>query len=107
MKKTAQLNIRLSPKEYDEICEKSENHGLTMSSFMRNLAMNYKVYSTVDAKAINDLLKVAADQGRLGGLLKSWLSQNSRDLRELNELIKEITDTQALLKAKARELLKV
>jgi hypothetical protein len=48
--------------------------GLSVFAYLRNLGLGYKPHSTLDHQAILSLVKVDADQGRLGGLLKLWLS---------------------------------
>ena len=37
--------------------------------------MGYQVDSIVDIKQVNELSRVNADLGRLGGLLKLWLAK--------------------------------
>ncbi|NLO17390.1 MAG: DNA transfer protein [Arcobacter butzleri] len=114
MKRTVQVNIRLTPEEYDQLLQKSADHGLTMSSYLRNVSMNYPIKCIIDQLAIRSLLNTAGDLGRLGGLFKHWLTQNEdskinlttiRDYKEVEKLVEEIKDTQTVLKEKARELL--
>lgn len=40
--------------------------------------MGYEVGSVIDAYLVGDLVKINADQGRLGGLLKMWLTNDER-----------------------------
>ncbi|HEG0318790.1 TPA: DNA transfer protein, partial [Campylobacter coli] len=37
MKKTKQVNIRLTLEEYNLLTEKAQNHGLTLSRYLRDL----------------------------------------------------------------------
>jgi hypothetical protein len=39
----------------------------------RSAALGHQLRSEIDREAVRELVKVAADQGRLGGLLKLWL----------------------------------
>ncbi|MGC2398098.1 MAG: hypothetical protein WA579_19140, partial [Rhodomicrobium sp.] len=58
--------------------------------------------STLDHKAILALLKVNADQGRLGGLFKLWLSGQSApsaETLEIRKLLIDIEECQRKLKA--------
>lgn len=62
----------------DELRAIDENAALvrqSRSSFLRNLGMGYQPASTFDREAIREMVKLHADQGRLGGLLKLWLSE--------------------------------
>ncbi|OCS24159.1 DNA transfer protein, partial [Campylobacter fetus subsp. venerealis cfvB10] len=76
MTKIKRIAIRVSEKEYEILKEKSENYGLTISRFLRDLSLNYPITCIVDQKAAIDMLKIAGDLGRLGGLFKHWLVGN-------------------------------
>ena len=56
--------------------QKTKGYGLTISRYLRDLAMNYPVTCIVDQKAAIDMLKIAGDIGILGGLFKNWLVGN-------------------------------
>ena len=47
--------------------------GLSVASYLRAVALGRQVRSVLDHRAVGELVKVAGDQGRLGGLLKLWL----------------------------------
>jgi hypothetical protein len=57
------------------IQENAEASGLSVAGFVRRVAMGYQVDSIVDIKQVNELSRVNADLGRLGGLLKLWLAK--------------------------------
>ena len=66
--------------EYGEILESSQRAGLSLSEFARRVCLGQRIESREDQQARRELLKVNADLGRLGGLLKQALSQgHSRD----------------------------
>ena len=54
--------------------EKKQIQGLSVSEYLRQLGMMYRPSSVLDYEKVGELLKVSADMGRLGGLLKWWLS---------------------------------
>ena len=73
-----------------------------MSAYLRNLGLGFQPHSTLDQEAILALLKVNADQGRLGGLFKLWLSGQSApaaETPEIRKLLTAIEDCQLKLKA--------
>lgn len=114
MKRTTKITARVTQEEHDLIYEKAKRHGLTISSYARNTALNYPMKNITDQLAIRSLLNTAGDLGRLGGLFKHWLTQNEdskinlttiRDYKEVEKLVEEIIETQIILKEKARELL--
>jgi hypothetical protein len=52
---------------------------LSASSYLRWLGLALPVEPTIDQRAILDLVKINADLGRLGGLIKMWLISNAED----------------------------
>ncbi len=68
------LRVFVSERERAEIGTRAAATGLSVSAYIRNLGLGFQPPSNLDQKAILALLKVHADQGRLGGLLKLWLS---------------------------------
>jgi len=52
--------------------------GLSTAEFLRRLGLGFEPPSTLDFEAVADLAKVNADQGRLGGLLKLWLTDDAK-----------------------------
>ena len=67
------LKTFVSPEERLAIETKAREAGLTVSP-IKNAALNRPIESTADQQAFLGLLKVNADLGCLGGLLKLWLS---------------------------------
>ncbi|WP_442765277.1 plasmid mobilization protein [Sulfurospirillum cavolei] len=115
MKKTEIISVRLSKEEEEYLKEKAAGFGLSLSRFMRDLAMNYPVTCIVDEKAAHNMLKVAADQGRLGGLFKYWLTMNEdtkipfsdkRNYDDIDKIVDEILDLQSLIKQEALKIIK-
>lgn len=52
--------------------------GMSASHFLRTVGAGYPVRSILDQKAVQELARVNADQGRLGGLLKALLTNEER-----------------------------
>ncbi|EAI8926555.1 hypothetical protein CRL82_07895 [Campylobacter coli] len=48
MRKDKRIAIRLSEDEYKHIMQKAQNHGLTISRYLRDLSMNYPITCIVD-----------------------------------------------------------
>ena len=49
---------------------------MSNSRSLRALGLALPIQSTIDHRAVLDLLKINADLGRLGGLIKMWLSSD-------------------------------
>ncbi|EAH4595752.1 DNA transfer protein [Campylobacter jejuni] len=114
MKKTKQVNIRLTLEEYNLLTEKAQSHGLTLSRYLRDLSMNYPITCIVDQKVAHDVLNIAGDIGRLGGLFKHWLVRNEdnkvnfsnkRTYNDIDEIVDQILDLQILLKEQAKRII--
>src|ERR1700712_5260549 len=67
------LQVVVDATERAEIKRRAEASGLSVSAYLRAVALGRQVQSGLDHAAVNELVKVAGDQGRLGGLLKLWL----------------------------------
>ncbi len=95
------LKTFVSPEERLAIESKAQAAGLTVSSYLRNAALSRPISSTADQQAFLGLLKVNADLGRLGGLLKLWLSTKAGHgarAVDVRRLLHEIEETQTGMK---------
>ena len=52
--------------------------GNSTSAYLRKVGLGYEVKSVLDFERVAELAKVNGDLGRLGGLLKLWLSNDKR-----------------------------
>ena len=96
------LKVVVSERERAEIETRAAATGLSVSAYLRNLGLGFQPHSTLDQEAILALLKVNADQGRLGGLFKLWLSGQSApsaETMEIRKLLAAIEECQRKLKA--------
>lgn len=105
------IGVKCTPDEYKIISEKATFCAVKNATYMRNLALNYPVKSKVDTLAFLELGECRADLGRLGGLLKMWISNKDRraglDEIDVKSLYKEIEAKQEELIELARKLLEV
>ena len=109
-KKSSRQRIRrfqvlLLPTEAVAIKSHAANCGVSVSAYLRELGLHYKPKTILDYKAAIQLAKVNGDLGRLGGLLKMWLTNDERltflgkeqGVVRINGLLDEIQSTQCLL----------
>lgn len=105
------VKIRVNELEHEEINRRANMYGVTTSTYIRNIALNYPITSKVDYLSLMELGKCRADLGRLGGLLKMWLSNKDRraglDEIEVKSLYKEIEAKQEELIELARKLTEI
>lgn len=72
------LRVPVLPREERAIKSKAQECGLTVAEYLRNLGLGYNVPSVIDNRQVDSLLKINADLGRLGGLIKLWLTDDRR-----------------------------
>jgi len=77
-KSSPPIKVYCLPDEKAHIEEGARSAGKSASAYLLALGMGYEVGSVIDAELVGELAKVNADQGRLGGLLKLWLTNDER-----------------------------
>ncbi len=102
-KRTEQIKAYVTPEESIRIMESSQRAGLTLSEFIRRVCLGFRVESREDQQARRELLKVNADLGRLGGLLKQTLAAG-HSKEQIYGLLHKVDQLQAELKARIRAL---
>ena len=91
------LRVPVELEEGELIKEQAEKCGLSISEYLRRLGLGYEPPSIVDNQKVAELAKINGDLGRLGGLLKMWLSDDRRaahfDKKKINKLLSDIEET--------------
>lgn len=90
------MRFRVTSEEWQEIMERAESTGLTLSGYLRAAALNHQVRSVYDLEAIADLVKVNGDLGRVAGLLKLWLAEKPGQGAKRFEVDQMMRDFRAL-----------
>ena len=107
------VKVWVTPEEKTQIAEKAAAHSMSASRYLRALGLALPIQSTVDQRAVLDLVKINADLGRLGGLIKMWLmsdrsfeSQSGQAMqRKLDRTLNEIGALQKKMKERIGEAL--
>ena len=106
------LKVWVTPDEQKIIQAQAKACGMSTSAFLRPVGIGMPIKCVLDQRSIADLAKVNADQGRLGGLHKLWLT-NDKKLNPHNrakltaniiKLLNEIKKLQTLLYEKATSI---
>jgi hypothetical protein len=103
----ARVKVSLSLAERAAVEERAVATGRSLSAFLRELALGFQPRSMLDLQAVETLVKVNADQGRLGGLLKLWLTSRPGEgapTADVRRLLREIEDTQGELRRLVQRL---
>lgn len=92
------IKVYCLPVERKQIETQAKAAGLSLSTFLLNVGLGYTVPGILDNQRVETLAKINGDLGRLGGLLKLWLSDDARtakfDAATLRALLKKIEATQ-------------
>ncbi|THJ15523.1 MAG: conjugal transfer transcriptional regulator TraJ [Nitrospira sp. CG24B] len=92
------IKVYCFPDERETIEQQARSTGLSKSSYLLRVGMGYPIRSIVDHHQVEELVKINGDLGRLGGLLKLWLSSEQSvggiDARTIRETLKKIDGAQ-------------
>lgn len=106
--RNAHIMVRVNPEEKAAVEKKVAAFSYpSPAALVRDLLMDIEPKSTLDQQAILELVKVNADQGRLGGLLKHWLQSKGAEkdlVPDIRALLKTIEQNQVELKARIMAL---
>ena len=97
-RKARQLRVPVLPDEEAAIKKMAASAGLPVAAYLRNVGLGYPVRGILDNKRVEELARINGDLGRLGGLLKLWLTDDPRTARfgesTIRALLSKIEDTQ-------------
>jgi len=77
-KATAPIKVYCLPEEKELIVTNAARAGKSTSSFLLAVGQGYEVAGVVDAEQVREMARINGDLGRLGGLLKLWLTDDVR-----------------------------
>ena len=72
------LKVSCTPEEKAQIEANARAAGMSVSRYLRNVGLGYTIQGVIDAELVRQLAKINGDQGRLGGLLKLWLTNSEK-----------------------------
>lgn len=75
------IKVYCLPEERKEIEANARAAGVSMARFLREVGQGYQLRGVMDYHYVRELAKVNGDLGRLGGLLKLWLTDDIRTAR--------------------------
>ncbi|WP_175666638.1 conjugal transfer transcriptional regulator TraJ [Burkholderia ambifaria] len=77
-KSSPPIKVYCLPDERAAVQAKAEAAGLSLSAYLLRVGMGYEIQGILDHRRVHDLALVNGDLGRLGGLLKLWLTNDAR-----------------------------
>ena len=66
------------PEEKDEIEANAKRAGVSVARYLRDVGQGYQIKGVMDYQHVRELVRVNGDLGRLGGLLKLWLTDDAK-----------------------------
>ena len=92
------LRVPVLPSEEEAIKKAAAATGLPIAVYLRNVGMGYTTRSILDNTRVEELARINGDLGRLGGLLKLWLTDDPRTAlfgtATIRAVLSKIEDTQ-------------
>lgn len=103
------IKVYCLPEEKAQISQNAEASGLSLSAFLLRVGAGYEVRTVLDYQRIEELARINGDLGRLGGLLKLWLTNDERlravRAEELHALLDKIERNQDAMRAVMQKIL--
>jgi hypothetical protein len=97
-KESPPIKVYCLPEERVQIEANAKAAGMSLSAFLLTVGQGYKVTGIVDFEQVRELARINGDLGRLGGLLKLWLTNDRRTAQfgeaTIRALLSRIESTQ-------------
>ena len=75
------IKVYCLPDERALIEENAKRAGMSVARYLREVGQGYQIKGVLDYQHVRELVRVNGDLGRLGGLLKLWLTDDVRTAR--------------------------
>jgi len=77
-KRARHLRVPVFADEADLIEAGARRANMSVAAYLREVGQGYQIRGVVDAEQVRELARINGDLGRLGGLLKLWLTDDER-----------------------------
>jgi len=101
------LKVAVSEEERAVIIANAKAAGLSASAYLRAVGLGYEVRSVLDHEHVAEVTRARGDLGRVGGLLKLWLSERTGEgaaVEDVRALLEQIEAAQLEVREKVRSL---
>lgn len=78
LRRVRHLRVPVTPAEGDAIEYLAKETGLPIAAYLRLVGLGHQPRSMIDREQARELVRVNGDLGRLGGLLKLWLTDDDK-----------------------------
>ena len=80
-KSSPPIKVYCLPEERELIEANAKRAGISVARYLRDVGQGYQIKGVMDYQHVRELVRVNGDLGRLGGLLKLWLTDDLRTLQ--------------------------
>lgn len=77
-KSTSAVRVYCLPEERAQLQKLADAANKSVSSYLLQVGLGYRVKGILDHRRVEELARINGDLGRLGGLLKLWLTNDER-----------------------------
>ena len=77
-KNSTPIKVYCLPEEKEHIDAQAKRAGMSAARYLREVGQGYKIKGVVDCEQVRELARINGYLGRLGGLLKLWLTDDVR-----------------------------
>ena len=77
-KSSTPIKVYCLPEEKELIEAQAKRAGMSAARYLREVGQGYHISGVVDYEQVRKLARINGDLGRLGGLLKLWLTDDVR-----------------------------
>lgn len=95
--RTVKVETRCTPSEREAIRARAASVEMRLSDYLRAAALHSEVRSKADKHAVRALAGYTGELGRLGGLLKLWLTERRGDGASAIEVDRVLAQISALI----------
>lgn len=108
-KRTHHLRVPVFPEEQQRIEEMANQAGRSVAAYLRDVGQSYPIRGVMDYEKVRELAAINGDLGRLGGLLKLWLTNDPKTVHfgesTIRALLARIEKTQDDMTAVMRQVI--
>ena len=72
------IKVYCLPEEKEQIETQAKRAGMSAARYLREVGQGYHISGVVDYEQVRELARINGGLGRLGGLLKLWLTDDVR-----------------------------
>ncbi|GHS90619.1 conjugal transfer relaxosome component TraJ [Planctomycetales bacterium] len=106
-KENVHFRVLVTPEERAQIIATAKTCHLSVSALLRNLGVGYAPASWLDTEAVENLRQAVAEQGRLGGLLKMWLTDRKEYDKAIQWTMRKLSEELTASQKEIREIVAV